>query len=440
MRKPLEPMKVFADRREILAGKMMGSVLIVASAPEHVRNASVHHSFRQDSNFYYLTGFEEPEAVFVFRPGRSPETIMFVRPKDKTRETWDGFRYGPQGVESEFRIDKAYPISEFEKEIVNLLKGVDSVYCRMFKNAELDRRLRSALLDLKNSQGRTGLGLLSIHDADEFLGEMRVLKTPHDIELQKKACEITSEAHREVMRYTKPGMSERELHGYFLYQIMKRGASREGYGSIFAAGANACTLHYVFNDQELRDRELLLIDAAGEYKYFTADITRTFPVSGKFTDAQKAVYEGVLTIQKKLIESVKPGITFQSLHEAGADMLTDLMLHLGLLTGRKDDLMKANEHKKYYPHGIGHYLGMDVHDAGLYQSKKGEPRKIEQGMIFTIEPGLYIPIDDLSAPAEFRGIGIRIEDNILVTSFNHENLTERCPKEITDLENLIGVS
>jgi len=220
---------------------------------------------------------------------------------------------------------------------------------------------------------------------------------------------------------------------------MKRGAAREGYGTIVAGGANACTLHYVFNDEVLKNNQLLLVDAAGEYNYFTSDITRTYPINGKFTDAQAQVYEGVLKVQKAVINHVKPGVAFQELHDMGTDMLTDLMLELGLLSGRKDDILKSNQHKKYYPHGVGHFLGMDVHDAGLYFNKKtGESRKIEQGMVFTVEPGLYIPANDHSAAAEYRGIGVRIEDNILVTTNGYDILTSRCPKEIADLERTVG--
>lgn len=439
MRKPLEDVKTFVNRRAKIGEKIQGAALVVSAAPEHIRNGSVHHLFRQDSNLYYLTGFEEPESVLVFRPGLEPETVMFVRKKNRERETWDGFRYGPQATEAEFKIDRVYAVEDFETEIVKLLKGVDRLYYRFYKNREMDTKIENALLTLKASLGRTGFGLLPVYDADELLGEFRIKKSDEDLRNHRRACEITAEAHIETMKYARPGISERELHGYFIYQIMKRGAAREGYGGIFAGGANATTLHYVFNDQPVKAGELLLVDAAGEYNYFTGDITRTYPISGKFTDAQAEVYEGVLKIQKELIEMVKPGLPFQTLHDTATSLLTDLMLELGLLSGRKDDIIKSMEHKKYYPHGVGHFLGMDVHDAGLYFSKKGnEPRPIEENMVFTIEPGLYIPIDDLNAPDEYRGIGIRIEDNIRVTSTGYENMTLKAPKEVSELEKIIG--
>lgn len=438
MRKPLENMKIFSDRRLRIGEKMQGAALILASAPEYIRNGSVHHSFRQDTNLYYLTGFEEPETIFVFRPGMTPESILFCRKKNPEMETWDGFRFGPEAAATEFRMDKTYPIEEFETVAPGLLKGIDKLYYRNYKNPAVDNKIEEVLKKLKTSQGRTGYGLLPVYDSDEFLGEFRVKKTEEELQNHRKACELTSEAHIETMKYTKAGMTERELHGFFMYQIMKRGASREGYGSIFAGGANATTLHYVFNDQVLKSGELLLVDAAGEYKYFTSDITRTFPINGRFNEEQAEVYEGVLKVQKAIIDMVKPGVPFQQLHDTATAMLTDLMLELGLLTGRKDDIIKALEHKKYYPHGIGHFLGMDVHDAGLYYSKRGEPRLIEENMVFTVEPGLYIPANDMGAAAEYRGIGVRIEDNIRVTHNGSENMTLKCPKEIADLEKIIG--
>lgn len=438
MRKPLENLKIFADRRARLGDMINGSALLVASPPEYIRNGTVHHSFRQDSNLYYLTGFEEPETVFLFRPGLKPETVLFVRTKNPERETWDGFRYGPEGAQTEFKIDKVYPIEEFDQQVVGLLKGVEKLYYRFYKNPEMDNKVGEALRALRLSQGRTGYGLLPVHDADELLGELRVKKADQDLLNHRQACELTAEAHLETMKYLRPGMSEREIHGFFIYQVMKRGAAREGYGSIVAGGANATTLHYVFNDQQLKAGELLLIDAAGEFNYFTSDITRTYPVACKFTDEQAEVYQGVLKVQKHIIEMVKPGVPFQTLQDTATSMLTELMLELGLLTGRKEDIIQAMEHKKYYPHGVGHFLGMDVHDAGLYFSKKGEPRPIEENMVFTVEPGLYIPVNDTSAAKQYRGIGVRIEDNIRVTANGYENMTAKAPKEIADLEKVIG--
>lgn len=440
MRIPLENMALFSSRRAKVAAKAEGSAIILSAAPEHIRNGSVHHAWRQDSNLYYLTGFEEPESILVFRPGMKPETVLFCRKKNPEMETWDGFRYGPDAAQTAFKMDKTYPIEEFESECVELLKGVDRLYYRQFKNSGFDQKMQRVLLNLRTSLGRTGFGLLPIYDSDEFLGEFRLFKTDADLLNHRKACELTADAHAELMKYVKPGMTEREAHGFFVYQILKRGAAREGYNGIFAAGANATVLHYVFNDQPLVSRDLFLVDAAGELNYFTSDITRTYPINGKFTDAQAQVYQLVLNVQKTIIDSVKPGLKFQDLHDMGTSLLVDAMLDLGLLNGRKDDIIKSGEHKKYYPHGIGHFLGMDVHDAGLYRSRRGESRPIEENMVFTIEPGLYIPADDRNAPAEYRGIGVRIEDNIRVTTNGHEVMTSKAPKEIADLEKIIGTA
>ena len=269
------------------------------------------------------------------------------------------------------------------------------------------------------------------------MGEFRLKKDQDDLANQRRACEITAQGHVAAMKFTKPGVNERQVQAVLSNEFLMKGAARLGYNHIIASGASATTLHYNFNDQVCKNGDLLLIDSGAEYNYYSGDITRTFPVNGKFSAAQRKVYAGVLKIQKDLIASIKPGVFFKDLHELGASRLTDLMLDLGLLSGRKEDIMKANEHRKYYPHGIGHWLGMDVHDAGLYFIKN-EARHIEEGMCFTIEPGIYIPIDDQSAPEEYRGIGIRIEDNIVVTANGCDVLTSGVPKEIDEIEAIVG--
>jgi Xaa-Pro aminopeptidase len=438
MRKPLEHMKIFADRRARLEPQLQGSALILTSPMETIRNGSVHNLFRQDSNLYYLTGFEEPESVFVYRPGMKPETIMFVRDKDPDKEIWDGFRFGLEGTKSEFRMEQVYKISDLENMLPDLLKGLEKVFYRFNKNSEFDRKIQSVLETVKSNAGRSGFGILPIFDADELIGELRVIKSDSDLQNLRRACEISAEAHIEVMKYVKPNMNEREAYGFFFHQIMKRGAAREGYGGIFAGGVNATTLHYVFNDEVMKSGDLLLVDAGAEYNYFTGDITRTYPINGRFNEEQAEVYTGVLDVQKAIIEAVKPGLPFSELQEMATHMLTDVMLELGLLTGRKEDIIKAGDQKKYYPHGVSHFLGMDVHDLGMYKTKDNKPRLIEEGMVFTIEPGLYIPANDTKAAKEYRGIGVRIEDNILVTARGAEVLTSKAPKEIADLEKIVG--
>lgn len=437
MRKPSYDMNIFSERRRLVGQEIFGSALIVASHPEYVRNHDVHFPYRQDSNLFYLTGWEEPDSVLILRPGLNPEAVMFVRRRDPERETWDGFRYGPEGCERDFKIDKCYAIDEFDKVAPLLLKEVDRVYYRLRKNKEFDERLQATLESVKQMQGRTGIGLLPVYDADTLLGEKRLVKSEYELTQLREACEISAQAHLAAMRFTRPGVNERQVQGVLAHQFFMRGSAREGYHSIVASGNSATTLHYNFNDQVCKDGDLLLIDAGAEYNYYTGDITRTFPVNGKFTDEQARVYEAVLKVQKEILDFVKPGVVFKELHDMGTSLLTDAMLELGLLSGRKEDLIQAMAQKKYYPHGIGHWLGMDVHDAGLY-FKKGEPRPLESNMCFTVEPGIYIPADDTSAPAKYRGIGIRIEDNIRVTSSGSENMTSSAPKEIADLEKVVG--
>ncbi len=439
MRKPTENPEIFKRRRKKVMASMNGAALIVAAHPEQLRNDDVQHFYRQDSNLYYLTGFEEPESFLVLRPGKNPESVLFVRQKNVERETWDGFRYGPEGAKTAFLMDAVFPVEDFAKQCVELLKGYEEVYYRQHKNKDADLMIEKVLLDLKRAYGRSGYGLLAVKDADTFLGEHRLRKDDDDISNLRKACQISAEAHVAAMKFTKPGVTERQIQGVLSYNFYMKGAARVGYPYIIASGSNATTLHYNFNDQVCKKDDLLLIDAGAEFNYYTGDITRTYPVSGKFTAAQKKVYSGVLTIQKELIAYLKPGIFFKDLHEMAADRLTDLMLELGLVSGRKEDVIKSNQHKKYYPHGVGHWLGMDVHDAGLYFIK-GEPRPMEAGMCFTIEPGLYIPIDDMSAPAELRGIGVRIEDDIVMTANGCDVMTSGVPKEISEIEAIVGTA
>lgn len=437
MRTPRMDMKIFRERRAKLAALIPNAAVILPAHPEQIRNHDVHHPYRQDTNLFYLTGFEEPQSILLFRPGKKPETVMFCRTRDPERETWDGFRYGPEGVVRHFGIEAAYPISEFEHIASELLLDVDKVFYTLFQNEEFDQRMGKTLLASKAKRRRSGRGILPIFDSYQLLGEMRLRKTEYDIETMKRACQVSAEAHIEVMKSVKPGMNERELHGLFIREVMARGAAREGYGGIFATGANATTLHYVFNDQELKAGELLLVDAGGEVDYYTGDITRTYPVSGKFSPVQARLYGRMLELQKNLISMVKPGIPFTQMQDTCVDGLIEIMLSEGLLKGTLEEIRKSGNYRKYYPHGVSHYLGSDVHDAGTLEVN-GQARSLEAGIAFTVEPGIYIPADDMTAPAELRGIGIRIEDNIVVTDDGCEILTAGCPKEIADLEDLIG--
>ena len=437
MRKPAEKIEIFKERRRQLGSQIKGSALILAAHPEHLRNDDVQYPYRQDSNLYYMTGFEEPQSILLFRPGQTPETVMFVRKKDTERETWDGFRFGPELTEKEFQIDKVYLIDDFTKVAPGLLKEVDQLYYRMYKNSWSDALVQQTLETLRISQGRTGQGYMTVHDSQLLLGEMRLIKSEYELTNLREACEITSQGHIAAMKFARPGVNERQVQGVITNAFCMRGAAREGYNYIVASGASSTTLHYNFNDQPCKDGDVLLIDAGAEYNYFTGDITRTFPVNGKFTEEQALVYQAVLNIQKKIIEMIKPGLLFKTLQETTINMLIESMLTLGLLSGRKDDIIASQSYKRFYPHGVSHWLGMDVHDAGLYV-QKGESRPLETNMCFTVEPGLYIRADDETVPKKFRGIGVRIEDNIRVTSSGCEVMTSSAPKEISDLEKIVG--
>lgn len=437
MRTPDISIEECKARRARLANKAEDAAIIVSAHTEYVRNHDVHHPYRQDSNLFYLTGFEEPESVLIFRPGKSPETVLFVREKDVTRETWDGFRYGPELAKQMFQMDEVYTIDEMDDKAVELLAEVSSVYYSQYRDSWFDSHFKSLMLNVKKRSGRSGKGLLPIYDAHTLVGEVRLKKSAYDLALMKRACDITSKAHVEMMKQCRPGMSERELHGLFIYEVMKRGCAREGYGSIVAGGKNACTLHYVFNDETLKDGELILVDAGGEYKYYSADITRTWPISGKFSSAQKRVYQKLLNLQKNLIDVIKPGLVIKNHQQMAIEGLVDIMVDEKLLSGPKDQLIENNEFRKYYPHGLGHFLGMDVHDAGAYEIG-GSSRPYEEGMGVTVEPGIYIPHNDETAPKELRGMGIRIEDDVIVTVDGVDNLTIGAPKEISELEELVG--
>jgi Xaa-Pro aminopeptidase len=439
MRKCRIPQDVLKARRLELAKHTENSAVILPAHPEFIRNRDVHHPYRQDSTLYYFTGFEEPESVMVLRPGMEPEYTLFVRKKDPLKETWDGFRFGPEGAKSEFGADDAFLIDEFEDKMGELLKDVDRIYYKLNDNLDFDKRMITVFDKLRSARGRAWVGLPEIVDPSAMIGEMRLIKKPDEIETLRKACRVTAQAHLAAMKFTKPGVNERQIQGVLNYMMMMEGSAREGYGAIVATGNNATTLHYTFNDQECKDGDLLLIDAGAEFEYYTGDITRTFPVNGKFTEPQKRFYQAVLEAQNKVIDMCRPGTPFAKLQETTIRLLTEAMVDLGLLKGSVDELVESQAGKKYYPHGVSHWLGMDVHDVGSVMAR-GETRKLVPGMCFTVEPGLYVPFDDLEAPEEYRGLGVRIEDNILITESGHEVMTTGVPKEIEELEGLVGTA
>jgi Xaa-Pro aminopeptidase len=429
----------FKARREALLNANPSSVFIFPSAEEFLRNPDVHHPFRQESGFYYLTGFEEPESFLVLAPSKSSpgshRMVLFLRHRDPEKEMWEGERYGTEGALSVFGADEAYPIEQFDKKLPELISGAERIYYRIGLNDAIDRRVLGTLESSRRSQGRSGKSLAQICDPNELLGEMRLFKSPEEVELLRRACQITALAHKTAMAEVRPGMKEFEIEALVDYVFRKNGCARVGYGSIVAGGANAACLHYRANNDTLRDGELLLVDAGGEYGYYTSDITRTFPVGRGFSPAQARAYDLVLKAQKECIAMSKPGVTLPKIHRHAVESMTESLLSLGLLKGKLEEQVKSLAYRRFYPHNTSHWLGMDVHDAGLY-TRAGEPRAFEPGMCFTIEPGFYVQPGDKDAPAEYRDIGIRIEDDILITGQGHEVLTCDAPKERAEIEAL----
>ncbi|NDD90600.1 M24 family metallopeptidase [bacterium] len=428
----------FKQRREALLERAPGSIFIFPANEEVLRNPDVHYGYRQESHFQYLSGFEEPEAFLVVAPAASQSAgvkhrmVLFVRRRDQEKEMWEGERYGTEGAKQVFGADEAYPVDEFDQRLPVLLKGADRIYYRLGLHAAMDQRVFGAIETHRRSLGRSGKALPPILDPNEILGEMRLFKSADEVELMRKACKITALAHKTAMQEVRPGMNEFEVEALVDYVFRKNGCQRVGYGSIVAGGKNATCLHYRSNNEVLQDGDLILIDAGGEYNYYTSDITRTFPVGKSFTDAQAKLYELVLGIQKSAVAMVRPGVRLPEIHKHVCETLTDGLLSMGFIQGAREEILKSAGFRRFYPHNTSHWLGMDVHDVGLYL-KNGEPRVLEPGMCLTIEPGFYSQPSDTAIPAAYQKIGIRIEDDILVTASGNENLTKDAPKEISEI-------
>ena len=426
------------ERRARLA-KLLGpgAALILASPPERTRNGDVTFKFRQDSDILYLTGFEEPGAMVVLRPDH-PQTpfVMFVRPRNPADEIWTGRRAGVEGAVRNFGADIAYPIDEAEARLPELISGVAEVHYHFGREAELDERVLRLMARLRSAERRGRRAPVRLCDARLTVHEMRLFKSPDELDVQRRAADITALAHIAAMEAARPGVHEYEIEGLIDYTFRKHGATGPGYPSIVGGGANATILHYVENSAELKGGQLLLVDAGGEVEGFTADVTRTFPVGGRFSPAQRRLYEAVLDTQIAAIEAVKPGATLEAIHEQVVASLTRRLVDLGILHGDPAALVEAGAFKPYYMHRTSHWLGMDVHDVGFY-SIEGAARPLEPGMVLTIEPGLYVA-EDAAVPEEFRGIGVRIEDDIVVTQTGYDNLTAKTPKSVADIERLTG--
>lgn len=436
---PNEAKAVFDERRKQLAGNLGEAVLVLFAAPEIIRNNDVHFDYRQDSDFFYLTGFDEPGAALVLS-GREPASLtMFVRPKDKLREIWDGPRLGVEAAKEHFGATQVFPSASLEEELPKLLLGHTRVYCRFGERQEDEQRILGALRQARRMARRAKTAPSELVDTSVLLHEMRRVKSLAEAAHMRRAATITEEGHRLAMRLAKPGVNEYEVEALLQRVFRERGAERQAYRPIVGSGANATILHYIKNDRVMQDGDLLLIDAGCEYNYYAADVTRTFPVNGKFTSAQKRVYEVVLAAQEQAIAAAQPGAVFDDLHAICLRVITEGLIELGLIAGPLEVALAEERYKAFFMHSTGHYLGMDVHDVGTY-SLHGKPRPFDPGVVVTIEPGIYIARDNTDVPAEYRGIGVRIEDDILITPDGAENLTASIPKSVVDVEAAVMAS
>ena len=465
----------FIDRRQRFAEAIGDSLAIIPASREVARNSDVHHPFRQDSDFFFLTGFDEPDAVAVFNPAHSKERyVLFVRPRDREMEIWNGRRAGVEGAIATYGADAAYPIDQLDGKLREYALERSAIVYRL-GNTGFDSRVIRLVEQARAWRVRGYETPVRVDDPGPIIHELRLRRSPAELARHRRACEISRDGHIEAMRYARPGLFEYEVQAAMEFVFRKGGSSRNGYPSIVASGPNACILHYSENSRKMQDGELLLIDAACEYGYHSSDITRTFPVNGRFTKPQRAIYELVLRAQLAAISIVKPGTRYEEIHETAKRVLTEGMVELGILPRGLEESLAMHHYREFYMHGTGHWLGMDVHDVGAYKIR-GRSRPLEAGMVFTIEPGLYFDPERESAtyylreyreeevferryrlgmaaakkiedeekakaetiehpiPAQYRGIGVRIEDDILVTANGCEVLTAGTPKTVEEVE------
>ncbi|PMB40561.1 Xaa-Pro aminopeptidase [Fischerella thermalis CCMEE 5205] len=431
----------YKQRREALMAKIGNGTAIFRSAPTAVMHNDVEYNFRQDSDFFYLTGFNEPQAVAILAP-HHPEHrfVLFVQPKDREQEIWSGYRCGVEAAKEIYGADEAYPIAELDEKLPQYLEKADRIYYRLGRDRAFNDKILNHWQCLMRTYPKRGTGPIAIEDTSPILHSMRLIKSQAELELMRKAADIAVEAHNHAMQFTAPGLYEYEVQAEIEHIFRKRGAMGPAYPSIVASGVNACVLHYVENNRQMQDNELLLIDAGCAYAYYNSDITRTFPVGGKFTPEQKILYEIVLAAQKQAIAQVQPGNPYNLFHDTAVRVLTEGLVEIGILKGEIDKLIEEEKYKPFYMHRTGHWLGLDVHDVGVYQHGDN-PQILQPGQVVTVEPGLYIVPDTKPAQDQpeidqrWVGIGIRIEDDVLVTPTGNEILTAGVPKEIEDLEN-----
>jgi len=429
----------FARRRkELMAMIGKDAIAIVPAAPERTRSRDTFYPYRQDSDFHYLCGFPEPEAVLALIPGRAQgQFVLFCRERDRERETWDGYRAGPEGACEQYGADDAFPITDMDEILPGLLEGKAKVYSAIGKDKEFDQHLMEWVNSIR-AKARTGaVPPGEFVDLDHLLHENRLFKKPAELKLMRKAAKISAEAHCRAMRASKPGLNEYQLQAEIEHTFAMEGASFPAYTSIVGGGDNACILHYVENNQLLKDGDLVLIDAGCEYQHYAADITRTFPVNGRFSPEQKAIYELVLKAQLAGIEAARAGNHWDAPHQATVAVITAGLVKLGLLKGSVKKLIATGAYSEFYMHRAGHWLGMDVHDVGDYKVD-GEWRLLEPGMVMTIEPGIYIAPDHKKVAKKWRGIGVRIEDDVAITRKGTEVLTADVPKTVDEIEALMA--
>jgi Xaa-Pro aminopeptidase len=428
----------FKKRRQKLLNQVgsEGAALVV-SASECKRNGDVEFPFRQDSDFYYLTGFCEPDAVALFLPGRTEgEYILFNRERDPASECWVGARAGQEGACKIYGADQAFAITVLDEKIVGILDGRGKLYFTIGKDSDWDKRVAAWTAKIRAKHRQDVKALDELIDIRSILHEMRLRKSPSEIALLRRAAEISAAAHRRAIRTCSPGMFEYELEAELLYEFTRQGSRASAYPTIVGGGGNGCVLHYVTNDAQLVDGELVLVDAGAEYQYYAADITRTYPINGRFTPEQAAVYELVLKTQQAVIDKIKPGVVWNELQQTAIEHISAGLLQLGILSGTLDELLTKRTYQQYYMHNIGHWLGLDVHDVGSYKVD-GKSRVLESGMVLTVEPGIYLAANE-SLSKNWWNIAVRIEDDVLVTDKGCEVLTKDVPKSILEIESLIA--
>ncbi|HUW75074.1 MAG TPA: Xaa-Pro aminopeptidase [Gallionella sp.] len=426
---------IYSQRRARLLNQMQHGIAIIPTAPEVARNADTHYDYRHDSNFYYLSGFTEPESVVVLIAGDDPKSILFCREKNPEREIWDGHRFGPDAALERFGFNAAYPIEQLDEKLTELMGNQPALFYPLGFDAAWDKRilrLRGAVQE----KVRSGIRAPNeIRDVRTLLNEMRLFKDAHELDIMRRAAAISTAAHKRAMRFTRPDLFEYQVEAELLHEFCSHGARHPAYTSIVAGGANACVLHYVGNNARLRDVDLLLIDAGCELDGYASDITRTFPVGGKFSAEQKDVYEIVLAAQAAAIAAATPGQSWNAPHDAALRVLAQGFIDLKLCHGSVDAVLESESYKQFYMHRTGHWLGMDVHDVGDYKSGD-DWRPLQPGMVLTVEPGCYIrPADNV--PMSLWNIGIRIEDDVVITDHGNEVLTDAAPKTVADIEELM---